>query len=277
MPKRMPKRITPNWSPMETIFEEDIFEPAPHDYPTASIETVLGEKFDGLSLVPKQQLAEEYFQSRKARQCSKKLEQRLASDVAQLEDFLRGQLFDEYSGMKGTPMDQKNETWLTYGRCIMVGLERCECKPAETGRQRRRLRTFDLGDPRVEERLFAMVDASGLDPEWVRDHLLDYHAGSSRAGQWQQYVRECRWMELAAKFSADMQQLETINRADPSGGRPCEMMYHIRNIKRQYFNRLDGAEDYELSKMALMGDDDGCENSSFTSSSTTSSSSLFSV
>lgn len=55
-------------------------------------------------------------------------QQQLTSDVAQLRDFLRGQLFDEYCLMKETPMEEKDKTWLQYGKCLMKGLENGECK-----------------------------------------------------------------------------------------------------------------------------------------------------
>ena len=56
------------------------------------------------------------------------LEQRLAfeaaeltRDVAELGSFLRGQLFNEYCLMRDTRMEEKEEKWLWYGRCLILG------------------------------------------------------------------------------------------------------------------------------------------------------------
>ena len=54
--------------------------------------------------------------------------QQLTSDVAQLRDFLREQLFDEYCLMRGTPMEMKNETWMQYGKYLMSEHEIGECE-----------------------------------------------------------------------------------------------------------------------------------------------------
>ena len=54
--------------------------------------------------------------------------QQLMPEVAQLRNFLRGQLFDEYCLMRGTPMEEKNETWLQYGKYLGSGLDESECE-----------------------------------------------------------------------------------------------------------------------------------------------------
>lgn len=48
-------------------------------------------------------------------------QQQLTSDVEQLREFLRGHLFDEYCMMKGTSMEEKDKTWLQYGKCLISG------------------------------------------------------------------------------------------------------------------------------------------------------------
>ena len=96
-----------------------------------------------------------------------------------------------------------------------------------------------------------MLDASGLDPDWVMGHLKDYYAGNERIGQWQRYMQGRCWKELAAKLSMDMRQLEQINSTRATGGRRCNIMFNICNTKRQFFSRLVGAQDYDLSERAL--------------------------
>ena len=63
--------------------------------------------------------------------------------------------------------------------------------------------TLGIIDHQARERLFDMVDASGLDREWVSNHSLDYFKGNAHIGRWQGYVNDRRWMDLADKFSAD--------------------------------------------------------------------------
>lgn len=54
-------------------------------------------------------------------------QEQLTSDVAQLKDFLRGRLFDQYCLMRGTPMEKKDKTWLKYGECITgYGNSKCD-------------------------------------------------------------------------------------------------------------------------------------------------------
>lgn len=50
-------------------------------------------------------------------------QQQLTSDVSQLRKFLREQLFDQYCLMRVTPMEEKDETWLQYGKCLLSGHE----------------------------------------------------------------------------------------------------------------------------------------------------------
>ena len=56
------------------------------------------------------------------------LQQQLTSDVTQLRDFLCGRLFDQYCMMRGTPKEKKNETWLKYGECIILGHKNSKCE-----------------------------------------------------------------------------------------------------------------------------------------------------
>lgn len=125
---------------------------------------------------------------------------------------------------------------------------------------------LDLGDREIGERVDGMIDASGLNPSWVMDHIEDYHLGNDHIGRWQRYVRSCRWKELAAKFTNDIQQLEKINRTiHSSNSRRCNIMFNIQNTTRQIFARLDGAQDFELSEKALRMDE-GYESTSASSS-----------
>lgn len=177
------------------------------------------------------------------------IQQQSTSDVAELRDFLRGQLFDEYCLMRDTPKEEKNETWLRYGRCL---------SPANKigKRDKSSIRTtaenLDLGDRETERRLDRMIDASGLDPDWIMGHIENYFAGNDHIGKWQSYVQGCHWKRLAAKFVKDAQQLQKINSTiKSSNSRPCKIMISIHNIKRQFFTRLDGAQDFKLSERAL--------------------------
>lgn len=54
-------------------------------------------------------------------------QEQLTSDVAQLRDFLRGRLFDQYCLMRSTSMEKKDKTWLKYGECIISGYGNSEC------------------------------------------------------------------------------------------------------------------------------------------------------
>lgn len=126
--------------------------------------------------------------------------------------------------------------------------------------------TFDLGDRKVGERLDCMIDESGLDPEWVMEHIEDYHIGNEHIGQWQRYVQSGRWEELAAKLTRDKEQLEKMNKTmDWSKGRRCKIMSSIHSTGRLFFRRLNGVEDFDLSEKALRMED-GYGSSSSSSS-----------
>lgn len=113
-----------------------------------------------------------------------------------------------------------------------------------------------------------MINESGLDPNWVMGHIEDYHNGNEHIGQWQRYVRSRRWMDLAEKFTKDMEQLERINSAKPKSSRRCQIMFNIHNSTRLYFKRLDGPHAYQLSDKALqMEEEEESHESSSTSSS----------
>lgn len=170
-------------------------------------------------------------------------------EIPRLRDFLRGQLCDEYCLMRGTPMEKKDKTWLRYGKYVMMGEENSKCRKALT---KETAETPDLGDRGTGQRLDRMIDASGLDASWVMDHMEDYYAGNDHIGRWQRYVQGCRWKRLAAKLTKDIQQLEKINKAiNSSNRRRCKTMSNMQNTKRQFFKRLDGARDFELSEKAL--------------------------
>lgn len=187
-------------------------------------------------------------------------------EVAKLRVFLRGQLFDEYCLMRGTPMEKKDETWLRYGKCVMLGKKNSKCGKSLT---KETAETRYVGDREDGERLDRMIDASGLDPSWVMDHMEEYYAGNGHIGRWQRYMQDRRWKDLAAKFTDDIQQLKKINRAtNSSKSRRCQIMSNIQNTKRQFFNRLNGAQDFELSEKASKMDEgyESTSNSSSTSS-----------
>ena len=172
------------------------------------------------------------------------LQQQLTADVAQLRDFLRGQLFDEYCLMRDTCREKKDETWLRYGECVVLQEGKCD-----ESLRKGTAENLDLGGPEVKERLARMIDASELDPDWVLDHIEEYYIGNGHIGTWQRYVQRCRWEKLAAKLTNDIQQLEKINRSRHNGRR-CNVMFNIQNTKQQFFKRLNGAQDFELSERA---------------------------
>ena len=174
----------------------------------------------------------------------------LISDVAQLKDFLRGQLFDEYCLMRGTAMVEKDETWLKYGKCLVLELE---IGKGEKSLTKETAENFEPGEREVGHRLDRLMKASALDPNWVMDRIKDYYAGNDHIGKWQRYVQACCWKELAAKLTKDIQQLEKINSTiNSSNSRRCKIMLNMRNTGRQFFKRLEGAQDFELSEKALM-------------------------
>ena len=130
----------------------------------------------------------------------------------------------------------------------------------------------DLDDPRIGNRLHRIIDESGLDSTWVKEHILGYHDGNEHIGQWQRYVRDRRWEDLAEKFTQDIQQLEIIystTGARSNNGRRCKLMKNIEDSSRQWFKRLNGAQDYELSEKALKMEEE-YETSSTASSSSSS-------
>lgn len=193
------------------------------------------------------------------------IQQQVTSDVAQLEDFLREQLYDQYCLMRETPMEKKDETWLQYGDCFILGPKNGEDERSLT---KETAENFDLGDRGVERRLDRMIDGTGLDPTWIMDRIEDYCRGNDHIGRWQRYVQGCQWEELAAKLSDDIDQLEKINSSSKSSSsRQCNIMSNIHNTKRQFFKRLDGAQDFELSERALRMDE-GYESTSASSSTT---------
>ena len=193
------------------------------------------------------------------------IQQQVTSDVAQLEHFLREQLYDQYCLLRETPTEKKDETWLQYGDCLLLGRKNGEDERSLT---KETAENFDLGDREVERRLDRMIDGSGLDPAWIMDRIEDYWRGNDHIGRWQRYVQGCQWEELAGKFSDDIAQLEKINSSSKSSNsRQCNIMSNIHNTKRQFFKRLDGAQGFELSEKAL-GMNEGYERRSASSSTT---------
>ena len=190
------------------------------------------------------------------------------SDVAKLIDLLRGQLFDEYCLMKETPLEKKDKTWLQYGKCLILGVEICKGGKSLT---QETTDNFEPGEREVGDRLDRMIDASRLDPDWVMDHIEDYYAGNDHIGRWQRYMQECRWKELAAKLAMDIQQLEKINSTrKSSNSRRCNIMVNMLNTRGQFFERLHGAQDFELSEKALrMEEEYNLRSASSSSSSST--------
>lgn len=189
-------------------------------------------------------------------------QEQLTSDVAQLKDFLRGRLFDQYCLMRDTPMEKKDKTWLKYGECIM-GYGKSK---SDTSLFHETADTFEQGDREGEDRLLRMIKESGLDPYWVMEHIEDYHDGNEHIGQWQRYVQSRRWTDLAEKFTKDIQQLERINSTRSNNSRRCNIMFNIQDSKRMFFKRLDGPRDYELSDQALRMEEESQESSSSSSS-----------
>ena len=114
-----------------------------------------------------------------------------------------------------------------------------------------------------------MIDASGLHRRWVKDHIEDYRTGNCHIGAWQRLVRSRRWKDLALKFIQDIRQLEKINGAgNLSNGRECRIMRSIQSTKGQFFAKLNGREDFELSEKARDMDDESSESSSSSASAT---------
>ena len=188
-------------------------------------------------------------------------QRQLTSDVTQLREFLRGRLFDQYCLMQDTPMEKKNATWLRYGKCIILGYQNSKCANSAT---KDTAENPDLGDPEVGERLERMINESGLDPAWVMEHIKNYYGGNDHIGQWQRYMQGHRWRDLAENFTKDIEQLQKINSTRSSNSRRCNIMLNMLNSKRQFFKRLNGAQDYELSDKALRMEE-GYENLSTSS------------
>lgn len=187
--------------------------------------------------------------------------QQLESDVKQMRTFLREQLFDQYCLMKGTPMEKKDKTWLRYGKSLSSGTE--ICRREKSSRRNKTADILDLGDREIGDRLERMMEESGLDSTWAMDRIEDYHNGNDHIGRWQQLAKDRRFEKLAAKLTVDIQQLEKINSAIELGR--CSIMTNICNTKGQFFKRLDGAQDFELSEKAwrmIEEEDDSDEETS---------------
>lgn len=167
------------------------------------------------------------------------------SDVIQLRGFLLDRLFDEYCLMRETPEEKKNKTWLKYGKCIVSGWENGKCEISLT---KETAEFLDVGDREVRDRLDRMIDASGLNPKWVMNHIEDYYNGNDHIGRWQGLVQDRRWNKLAEKLHNDIQQLTNSFDTKDGRSRRQKIMVNIHNTKRQFFNRLDGALDFELNE-----------------------------
>ena len=114
-----------------------------------------------------------------------------------------------------------------------------------------------------------MVDASGLNPDWVMDHIENYLTENHHIGAWQRLMQSRRWKDLALKLTQDIRQLEMINRAgNSSNGRECKIMRSIQSTKGQFFARLDSHEDFELSEKATDMEEESHESSSSSASAT---------
>ena len=68
-----------------------------------------------------------------------RVQQQLTSDVTNLREFLRDQLFDQYGLMRETRKEKKMEIWLTFGRCIVLGHANSKCEKPLTRRLLKRL------------------------------------------------------------------------------------------------------------------------------------------
>ena len=114
-----------------------------------------------------------------------------------------------------------------------------------------------------------MIDASGLLPDWVMDHIEDYHNGNHHIGAWQRLMQSRRWKDLALKLTQDIRHLEIINgTGNLRNGRECKIMRSIQTTKGQFFARLDSHEDFELSGKATEMENESCESSSSSASAT---------
>ena len=89
------------------------------------------------------------------------------------------------------------------------------------------------------------------------EHTVGYHNGNEHIGQWQRYVRDRRWENLAENFTKDIQQWERINSTRSNNGRRCKLMKRIGNNSRSIFKRQDGAQDDKLSGKALKMEEEG--------------------
>ena len=236
-------------NPMETVLEVDESD---HLTEIESLQTkkVVGgiENFEQLKNSTRTRRAEVGREDRGVTAHVEPDQQQLMSDVTQLREFLRGRHFDQYCLMQDTPMEKKNATWLSYGKCIILGYQNSKCATSAT---KENAENPDLGDPEVGERLERMINESGLDPAWVMDHIKNYYNGNDHIGQWQRYMQNHRWRNLAEKFTEDIEQLQKINSARSNNSRRCNIMLNMLNSKRQFFKRLNGAQDYELSDKAL--------------------------
>ena len=74
-------------------------------------------------------------------------------------------------------------------------------------------------------------------------HIVGYHDRKEHIGQWQRYLRDRRWEDLAENFTQDIQQLKIINGTRSNNGRGCKLM---KTSKTAVHNGSKGSTEHKL-------------------------------
>ncbi|KAL9126347.1 MAG: hypothetical protein Q9217_004593, partial [Psora testacea] len=185
-------------------------------------------------------------------------QRRLQTDTKELKRFLAGCLLKEYVPPTPNPTNGKSPVFMQYGTYLYwqgrkghnrdeeldILVEEYQCSKQE-------LHDF------FGEGLNMTIRACKLDKGYVKDRIEEYFE-DRHLGRWQRYVREQRWEALAKKLLIDRMRLDAFideEVAMPKEGEKmtlkCQISTNMRLVRSKYFKRLDGPQDFELTKTAL--------------------------
>ena len=188
----------------------------------------------------------------------KECQQRLQHDTEDLKQFLADCLFDEYVPQKPPARDDKSPAWTAHGAYLHWQSQKGDSKHA--GLTELALQCScskeELHDT-LGDQLDMTIRVCKFDEQDVKLRIVEYFQ-DRYVGRWQRYVRQQRWGDLARKLHEDRRRLEDFVDGEvvmPREGermtRKCQIVTNMRLTRARYFKRLDGPEDFELSKTAL--------------------------
>lgn len=192
------------------------------------------------------------------------LQMQLQFQVLQLRDFLGSLLFGEYVSMKPDCSD-RNKCWKLSGRYL---LWQDETGPPKEEAMEQLAADNACAVNRLDEivggRFNRMIRASGLDESYVKDRLRQFVTAPEHGmGEWQRYVREYRWSDLATKLLEDRRRADNIiggqgevsltDLSLPRSGTisKCRVLLQIQLVEKTYFKTLFRPDRFELSSKAF--------------------------